>query len=325
VAFGSSLEGPDEGDYDRFVLETRGGHYAQTRAWAKVARASRPCVARYFLARDGQRVVGAALLLRTSVGPVPLPVASVDRGPVCASVEDVPRVVRALCRSARRRGVARLSVMPYWAGDEAAKVSRDLEALRFRDVQEPDGAHATTLRVDIAGKSDDALFAAFVRDQVKKRSKIAEKAGARARKGEAKDLEAHRRLMGEMLAAQGKRDRPRAFYDALAAHLDDPRRGALFVCEHEGDIVSTVVVLRHGALATYVFGATSSAPKKFTKTVPPLVAAIRWARDAGCATFDLGGVPSAEDADAKRASIAEFKFYFASERVPLVREHARWG
>ena len=56
----------------------------------------------------------------------------------------------------------------------------------------------------------------------------------------------------------------------------------------------------------------------------PMMAAVRWARDEGCTTFDLGGIPMEGDTDEKRAQIAQFKFDFAKERVSLVRQHARW-
>jgi len=82
----------------------------QTRAWANVAKAGRPCQARYVSDTGTQRGAHtrAALVLRTSVGGIPLPVASVDRGPVCAERTDVPRVLAALSRVARRHGVAHL-------------------------------------------------------------------------------------------------------------------------------------------------------------------------------------------------------------------------
>jgi lipid II:glycine glycyltransferase (peptidoglycan interpeptide bridge formation enzyme) len=51
---------------------------------------------------------------------------------------------------------------------------------------------------------------------------------------------------------------------------------------------------------------------------------MRWARDAGCARFDLGGVPLEDDRDPKRNAIARFKHVFDPERVRLVREHAGW-
>ena len=331
VVWTSRLTSADAEAYDRFVLEAPSGHYAQARAWEPVARAARPSSVAWFLARDAGRVVAAALVLRTAIvrGGValPLPFASVDRGPVLASPADASRALLALRRTARRHGVARLTVMPYWADDQRAEVDRALSETGFTDVQTLDGAHARTVRIDVAGKDDAALLAGGEREQVRRRVRQATKAGATARRGTRADFEIHRALMGELMASQGKHARKDAWFDALWTYLEgDPTRGALFVCEHEGKVVATVVVLRHGRLATYAYGASTVAPTtaKFPKSVLPLVEAIKWARDQGCATFDLGGVPLAEDTDSKRAAIAEFKLDFAKTRVDLVREHARW-
>jgi peptidoglycan pentaglycine glycine transferase (the first glycine) len=324
VLWTHSLGGADAEAFDRFVADAAGGHYAQTRAWEPVARATRPCTVRYFLARDGARVVGAALVQKTSLGPLALPFAAVDRGPVLADVDDAPRVLDALARAARRRGIVRLTVMPYWADEAADRVTRDLRAARFRDVQALDGAHTSTLRLDLEGKTDEALFAGKAREQVRYGVRQAEKAGARARPGTRVDVEEHQRLYGEQMGAQG-RGKSLAWYEALwSAMLTDPARGGFFVCEHEGRVVGTVVVLRHGRQVTYVYGATSANPPRLPKTVLPLTLAIRWARDQGAAVFDLGGVPSEEDGDPKRVAIAKFKLDFSKTRVKLVREHARW-
>jgi lipid II:glycine glycyltransferase (peptidoglycan interpeptide bridge formation enzyme) len=324
VVWTRALAPADAEQYDRFVLEAPSGHFAQTRAWAPVVRASRPCATRFFLARDGGRVVAAGLVARTTALGVPLPFASLDRGPVFATPADAPLALAALRRAARLRGVARVVVMPYWADADAAEVTRALAETGFTDVQALDGAHARTVRIDVAGKNDAALLAGGEREQVRRRVRQAEKAGATARRGEDRDFDTHRALMRELMEAQGKHTRNDAWFEALRTYLRaDDARGALFVGEHEGKVLSTVVVLRHGTIATYAYGASASLAVKFPKAVLPLVAAVRWARDQGCATFDLGGVPLAEDTDPKRAAIAEFKLDFGKTRVDLVREHAR--
>jgi hypothetical protein len=325
VLWTHSLGGADAEAFDRFVATAAGGHYAQTRAWEPVACTTRPCRVRYFLARDGERVVGAALVLRASIGPVSLPLAAVDRGPVLADPGDAPRVLDALARAARRRGVVRLVVMPYLVDEAAERVTRALRAARFRDVQAPGGAHTSTVRLELSGKSDEALFAGKAREQVRYAARQAEKGGARARPGTRADFEDHQRLYDEQIGAQGRGAKATAWYEALwSTMLTDPARGAFFVCEHEGRVVGTVVVLRHGRQVTYVYGATSRAPPKLPKTVLPLTLAIKWARDQGADVFDLGGVPPEEDSDPKRLAIAKFKYDFSKTRVKLVREHARW-
>jgi lipid II:glycine glycyltransferase (peptidoglycan interpeptide bridge formation enzyme) len=314
--FRAELSAEDGDAYDRFVDEARGGSYAQARAWAEVAASYRRIARRFFLARRDGRVVGAALVLRP--GPGPLPVAIIERGPVVDSTDELPEVLRALRRATLARGMVRLQVMPYWSGDDAVTVERLLQDARFRDVQELGGAHARTLRVDLAPKD---LFAGKAGESLRRKIRQAEKAGAVARRGTREDAGVLARLYAELMGAQGRSARPRRFFDALAAI--DAKRGAIFVAEHEGAPVSALYASRHGSIATFVVGASSSIEKPFSKMVPAMTAAIRWAKEEGCAFFDMGGIPMEGDTDEKRKSIAQFKLDFAKTPVSLVREHAR--
>lgn len=317
----ADLSGSAAAEYDAFVLGSAAGHAAQTRAWAEVARAGahvKPCFA---VVRGEGRVVGTALVLRPAVAGVGLPWAWVERGPVVADVASLAVVTRALGRALRRRGVARLRVMPYWANDDAARAEEALRAAGLHDVQTADGPHACTVRLALG---DGELFAGKSKEQVRWRARQAEKAGAVARRGEDRDWGTLRDLYRGMMQAQGKRDRPAAWWDAVRHFVSDDARGAFFACDHGGRTVAAAVVLRHAGLATYAWGASVADRLPFTKAIPPLVAAVRWARDAGCHAFDLGGVPLEEDRDPKRAAIATFKYDFDHTRVRLVREHAGW-
>jgi len=324
----SRLEGALAEDYDLFVEAAKGGHYAQARAWGPVAVAGRPASLRYFLAREGGRVVGTAMIVRPMAGPLPLPVAIVERGPVVADPADVGRVAQALVARARLHGVLRVQVMPYWAGDDAPVVEAALGDAGFTKVQEPGGAHAVTLRMDIGGKADDAILAGKERESLRRKLRQAEKAGATVRLGELGDVRVLEQLYAELMKGQGRDAKPHAYFERLAASILSPRdgapRGALFVCTHDAEPISALFASRHGKVATFVLGATSAAQRSFSKMVLPMMAAVRWARDVGAEQFDLGGIPMDGDTDDKRAQIAQFKFDFAKAKVTLVGEHARW-
>jgi hypothetical protein len=209
--------------------------------------------------------------------------------------------------------------MPYWSGPQAATAEEHLRRAGFRDVQTFSGPHALTLRLDLAGGD---VWAGPARQQARWRSRQAERAGASARRGGTADWPQVRALHAAAMAAQGQRDRPRGWWAALERHVSREDRGGLFVGEWSSRLVSAAVVLRHGPRATYAFGASIPDHLPFSKTILPLVRAVRWAREAGCATFDLGGVPLAGDDDPKRNAIAAFKFDFDRTPVPLVRQHA---
>jgi hypothetical protein len=320
VTWNARLDPGDATRYDAFVLGSPGGHAFQTLAWAAVAasdpRLTLSCV---LLERDG-RLVGSALVSRPRVLGVPLPWAWVDRGPVVADVDELPACLEALGRAALRRGVVRLGVMPYWAGEQASHAERLLAAARYRVVQRADGPHARTLRIGLTAAGSDPMDHGAVRSRVRQ----AERAGALARPGAAADWATIRGMHLSLMERQGKRSRSEAWWRRLEEFVDSGTRGAMFVCVHDARLVAACVLTRHGPVATYAWGASVEDRLPFTKAVLPLVMAVRWAKDAGCEVFDLGGVPLLGDADPKRNAIAILKRDFGGTPTPLTREHARW-
>jgi hypothetical protein len=324
VTWSPHWRGTDERDYEAFVLASPAGHPAQTRAWTEVALAPGWVAPLLALVRDGRKVLGAALVLRRRVAGLGMPWAWIERGPVTSDVASLGPVLRAIARDLRRRGVARLRVMPYWADEDAERAEQELRSIGMRDVQTIDGPHAWTIRLDLAGKSGSALFAGGSREQLRRRARVAEKAGAVGRRGTPDDWTRLRTMHADLMSGQGRRDRSGTWWDAVRRYASDESRGALFASEFQGRTISAAVILRHGPRAVFAWGASVPDHLPFSKALPAFVAAIRWARDTGCTTFDLGGVPLADDPDPKRNAIAAFKYAFDRRRVRLVREHAGW-
>jgi hypothetical protein len=322
VAWDTEWTDADTRSYDAFVLDSPAGHPAQTRAWAEVARATAHVATRSVIVRDGGRVVGAALVQRPRIGPFALPWAWIERGPVVAEVSALGGVAHAIARALGRRGVGRVRMMPYWSNEEALQAGHALRSIGMRDVQRADGPHACTLRVDLAGKRGTEVFAGKSMQQVRRRSSQAKRAGALARRGRDEDWPRLREMYGALMRAQGRRDKPGRWWQAVRRFVADESRGALFACDYRGRTVAACVVLRHGPRATYAWGASVADQLPFSKAIPAFVAAIGWANDAGCTCFDLGGVPIEGDTDPKRNAIARFKYIFDHRRVDLVREHA---
>ncbi len=331
-------DGPDGGElaeYRRFVTAARGGHYAQLPAWDAVTRSTRKIATRYLLVRRREesgelRLIGAARVTRPVALAVPLPVGAVERGPVVADLADLPEVLGALTRTAARHGIARLTAMPYWADAEGGEATQILAEAGWKDAQEADGSHVRTLRLPLpplspetAGGPPIELFAGKERESLRRKLRQAEKAGATVRQAGEDAIEPLHTLHRALMTGQGKKDRPRAYFEALHRSFVAPGDGAFFLAEHQGETLAALFVVRHGAVATFVLGASSGVERSFSKMAPPMAAAARWAREQGCSVFDLGGIPAPDDTDEKRASIAQFKLDFAKTPVSFAHEHAR--
>jgi lipid II:glycine glycyltransferase (peptidoglycan interpeptide bridge formation enzyme) len=319
------LTGRDADDHDAFVRRAASGHYAQTRRWADIACAGRPFAPWFVLVRNEcGDVVGAALVLRACWRGLPLPYAVVERGPVVDAPALFRPVLALLARAARRRGILRLAVMPYWESSAGEIPRQALRALGWTDVQKPDGLHARTMRLSTAGKADAELFASSTFKSVRRNLRLAEQAGAQVRRGTAADLPAFVWLYDALMRRQGRPGKSAAWLRAMGACDFGPQGDiGLFLTEVAGRPIAVALTVRHERLVTFALGASDQSPSKLSKMVPSLVAAIRWARDLG-ADFDLGGIPAEGDTDPKRLSIALFKREFAQEPVPLLGQHARW-
>lgn len=321
-----TLSGSEGDEYDAFVDGAKGGHYAQTRAWAKLLAADRQAP-EYFLARRSGRIVAAGLIRRPLLaGRLALPFLKLDRGPVFDDPNEADDVLEALVRLARGRLGLRLSVMPYWSGAAKETIERALFRHGFADVQRVDGSHVRSLRLDLAALPQGKLFEGSALSKVRQNIRRADRAGAIARLARQGDMARFREMHEHRLHSQRKRLPQPGWYDELASYFIAPelRRGAVFLCELDGDLISVVFVARHGSLATYVMGESTSDEVSFPKAIQPLASAISWAKAAGLSTFDFGGTTAAGDTDVSRARIAEFKRSFTRTEVAFVHEHSRW-
>lgn len=85
------------------------------------------------------------------------------------------------------------------------------------------------------------------------------------------------------------------------------------------ELVGFAVFEKTGAKCVYSVAGTARRPELGRTPIshPLLWEGLRWARQVGCASVDLGGVPSADDADDPRATIAAFKAGFGGIRVTI--------
>jgi lipid II:glycine glycyltransferase (peptidoglycan interpeptide bridge formation enzyme) len=334
LTWSGRLSPGDASDYDAFVGGAPSGHFAQARWWTPLARAGRPFCSSYAIVRDATtRVIGVAHILRARFAGLPLPYAVIERGPVVADPTLFGPVLSRIAHAARWRGIVRLGVMPYWDVTTGEVVRASLEELGWRSVQKMSGAHAATLRLSLAAPATatedlsnalDTIFAGSDFRKLRQQYRYAERAGARATRGTVADLPRFVALYRQLMDEQGLHAKTDAWFEALGA-LDFGPDGSvgLFFTEHEGETVAGALTIRHGRLVTLYLAASDRAPRKFSKMVTCLVAAVAWAQRIGC-DFDLGGVPMTGDTDEKRLSIAQFKREFSSTRVDLLGEHARW-
>lgn len=215
-------------------------------------------------------------------------------------------IARAL-RRALPRGTLFLRYDLPWekTGEPPARAGRVVKA--SSDTQPPD-----TVIVDIAPEPE-AILAGF-KSKTRYNIKYSEKKGVEVREGSLDDLDRWYALYEET----SRRDRiaihSRAYYRGLfekAADAPGARPTVkLLLAYHDGDLLAGNVVVFWRTRSAYLYGASTGIKRNLMPTYALQWKAILMAREAGCTTYDLYGVPPASDPSHPMYGLYQFKTGF---------------
>jgi len=79
---------------------------------------------------------------------------------------------------------------------------------------------------------------------------------------------------------------------------------------HEGELLAAVIISMYGGRATYMYGASSNQKRNLMASYAVQWAAIQMARDEGCTSYDLFGIPPADDPEHPMHGLYRFKTGF---------------
>jgi len=151
-----------------------------------------------------------------------------------------------------------------------------------------------TMLIDLRPTVDEIL--ATMKSKTRYNIHLAARKGVTVRPGGIADIGAFVRLLEET----GKRDgfgiHSPEYYRA-AVEIFVPQMAALHLAEHEGKLLAATMVFACGDRAAYLYGASSNEERNRMPNYAAQWAAIRWARDRGCVSYDLWGIPDAPPAE----------------------------
>lgn len=90
---------------------------------------------------------------------------------------------------------------------------------------------------------------------------------------------------------------------------------ALYLAEHEGDVLAGIVALFRGTDAVYLYGASSDIKRNLMATYLLQWTAMQDAKERGCTVYDLFGIPPDEDPKHPMAGLYRFKTGFGGKIV----------
>ncbi len=290
---------PTPAQWDAFVTAQPRAHVLQLAAWGDLKRAFGWDSDRVALLDNGQIVAGAQVLFRRL--PFRLgTMAYLAMGPYVAEqaagtryIASLPNVIDAC---ARRHRAAFLKWEPGIIEADtvgAQSLTPSPSQLRFhpsaQTVQPP-----RTILIDISG-SDETILARM-NQGTRRKIRQSQKNGIRYWEASRADVSIFNAMMQTTGARNAFGVHTPAYYERAYDLFVPPGHAALFLAEHEGDALAGIMVFAVGQTAWYLYGASSDTKRNLMAAYGVQWAAIQWAKARGCTTYDLWGIPDADEA-----------------------------
>ncbi len=272
--------------WDVFVQSHPQAHILQSAAWGQLKTDNS------WQAETVQAgAAGALVLIRGALG---LRLAYVPRGPLVDwdNREQLAALLAKLDAVCRARGVFFMKWEPELPDDAGcAQALRDLGFRPSAQTVQP----RRTVVVDLTGAEADIL--SRMKQKTRYNIGLAVKKGVQARLAQG---EADLQRFTDLMTVTGARDSfgvHAAGYYRRAYELFHPAgQCELVLAEYQGQALAGVMVFGLGANAWYFYGASSDQERGRMAPYLAQWEAMRWARARGAATYDLWGVPDADEA-----------------------------
>jgi lipid II:glycine glycyltransferase (peptidoglycan interpeptide bridge formation enzyme) len=280
----------EDAEWDAFVAQHPHGSLLQSTNWARLKNRFGWRSQRVWLRRDGRLVAGAQMLIRSAALGL-MRVAYIPHGPLVdwADDEQVSVLLNQIDHAVYDERAGLLKMEPLlWQNaigqDDWQAICQAHGLVPDTDTIQP----PQTVLVDLTQSEDEIL--AGMKQKTRYNIRLSAKKGVSVRPGSVADVPAFNQLM----RVTGQRNtfgvhEPR--YYEVAFELFGPDNVALWLAEYEGQPLAAVMVFVNGPRAAYLYGASSNEERQRMPTYAVQWAAMCWAKEQGCTSYDLWGVP----------------------------------
>jgi peptidoglycan pentaglycine glycine transferase (the first glycine) len=263
------------------ATDSLGGSILQSWQWGEFKRLHGWHPERLLVSKSGEPVAAASVLVR-SVGP--FSVVYVPRGPAFGeSGRDVSSALTLAIDNVSAKSRAAIAFIEPEASNVSLATEGSVRWIPTSIELQP----LRTIKVGI-NRGDEALLAQM-KSKTRYNVRLAGRRGVEVRTASISDVARFYEILEETSQRDAFGIHGVDYYaDMLNAFGDN---GVLLVAEYEGKIAAGAIILKHRNEAVYMFGASS---KEFQRHMPSHLLqfeAMRWARDRGCDTYDLWGIP----------------------------------
>jgi lipid II:glycine glycyltransferase (peptidoglycan interpeptide bridge formation enzyme) len=289
----------DPAAWDRFVEAHPHGHILQTVGWGQLKGDFGWAPRRVAVRATGQIVAGAQVLFRQLPGGSRL--AYVPKGPVVdlARTDRVQSLLDALHSVCRAERAFALKIEPDLPGTPG--LAQQLAGYAFRASEHTIQPQRTIL-VDLAGDEDQILMR--MKSKTRYNIRLAGRKGVEVRAGGLEDVATFSRLIGVTGERQEFGVHSAAYYRRAYESLVPAGQARLLIARYEGQPLAAVFACAAGQKSWYMYGASSNQHRELMAPYAVQWAAMQWARERGCTSYDLWGIPD-EDQESLEAQFTE--------------------
>ncbi len=317
--------------WDAFVEQHAYGHLLQTSKWGELKSQHGWQYVRSTVVNAEAELIGGSIILfrRLPFGLGML--AYVPRGPVVNwdNRDTAAAVIKIAAKTAHSRGAIGLIVEP-----ELLDTPSDRRTLAGCGLF-PLDLHVQprrTIWVNLDVEEEVDILSSM-KQKTRYNIGLARRKGVTVREGGSNDIAAFYSLSQTTAERNAFSIYPESYYRSFL-NLFGPLnadRARLLIAEHNRRTLAGLVVVAFGQRATYLYGASSNEDRELMPTYLLQWEAMRWARERGCRTYDLWGVPDEDEATLEANfkdrndglwGVYRFKRGFGGQ---IVRHIGAWG
>lgn len=281
-----------DAEWDAFVAAHPNGSLLQTTAWAQLKNRFGWRSHRVWLRREGELVAGAQVLYR-SVALGAIKIGYIPHGPLVDWEDDeqVDILLNQIDQSAYQHRAGMLKIEPFvW--QDALGPEHWHEICRRHDFQaDTDTIQPPRTTVIDLRQSEEAILSAM-KQKTRYNIRLAARKDVTVRMGTRDDV----KYFNGLMLMTGERDafsvhQPSYYLAAYEMFAQD--NVALILAEYEGQPLAGIMVFVNGRRAAYLYGASSNDERQRMPAYAAQWAGIQWAKQRGCTTYDMWGVPDA--------------------------------
>jgi peptidoglycan pentaglycine glycine transferase (the first glycine) len=224
--------------------------------------------------------------------PLGYRVAYIPRGPVSSSGSivnhpDWPAFLQELDDHCLAQKAVFLKMEPDLWDEELEGGMDPFPGFRFssHSIQPP-----RTIVIDLGGNEDQIL--SRMKSKTRYNIRLAEKKGVTVR--EIASVDPFYDLLQRTSGRASFGIHTREYYRKALQIFHPLGACAIFMAEFQGIPLASIMVFKHGERCWYFYGASSDQHRELMSTYLVQWEAMRWAKDRGCASYDLWGVPDEE-------------------------------